>query len=488
MSLVASSIAGASYALGNTEERDSGTGFEFTRRKRWPQLLLQELAGSALFCVKPTPAQRGSMDSASNRPSGLSWKRAKERRSRGQSQNPGGQAEGSATTADRLLIRRLQIVYASPAVGDMLGQKAPDLEGHDFFELVFGPDHAQLQTLFTSLIHPTPPLPHQSSSNATTDSTPSTSTPGVPPNTPHPLGKSQTTYARMLASADQSRPGSVDGAVKSRGTGGSIGGPVVWEIRAHATGLDGDAGSVNPAAGFGLGGGGTMVPPNRQSEEGDLRGKAVWVMGRIVGESGAETENQQSCVASADRMRVVRLTFRSRLDAFLELKLENERLREELRELQLDLDDDDAARALLLEPTPSRLAQPYAPDLSDSDESDESDSEVSSSASSQVAGNGVSGSATKKKPGRPPKDRDPSGNAVREKKRAKKNSIAMPNKAGEGEGMHVCVTCGRTDSPEWRKGPLGPKTLCNACGLRWAKRNSTAPSRKDRKAAADAKK
>jgi len=34
----------------------------------------------------------------------------------------------------------------------------------------------------------------------------------------------------------------------------------------------------------------------------------------------------------------------------------------------------------------------------------------------------------------------------------------------------VCYTCGRTDSPEWRKGPTGPKTLCNACGLRWAKR------------------
>lgn len=33
----------------------------------------------------------------------------------------------------------------------------------------------------------------------------------------------------------------------------------------------------------------------------------------------------------------------------------------------------------------------------------------------------------------------------------------------------VCRTCGRTDSPEWRKGPDGPKTLCNACGLRWAK-------------------
>ncbi|TCD70958.1 blue light receptor [Steccherinum ochraceum] len=38
-----------------------------------------------------------------------------------------------------------------------------------------------------------------------------------------------------------------------------------------------------------------------------------------------------------------------------------------------------------------------------------------------------------------------------------------------GLEQYVCVTCGRTDSPEWRKGPNGPKTLCNACGLRWAK-------------------
>ncbi|KAB5596254.1 White collar 2 protein [Ceratobasidium theobromae] len=45
-----------------------------------------------------------------------------------------------------------------------------------------------------------------------------------------------------------------------------------------------------------------------------------------------------------------------------------------------------------------------------------------------------------------------------------------PKKAPQEQ--YVCVTCGRTDSPEWRKGPLGAKTLCNACGLRWAKRNS----------------
>ncbi|KAJ7112419.1 hypothetical protein C8R43DRAFT_1040697 [Mycena crocata] len=44
----------------------------------------------------------------------------------------------------------------------------------------------------------------------------------------------------------------------------------------------------------------------------------------------------------------------------------------------------------------------------------------------------------------------------------------VPKKVPPAE-QYVCITCGRTDSPEWRKGPLGPKTLCNACGLRWAK-------------------
>lgn len=29
---------------------------------------------------------------------------------------------------------------------------------------------------------------------------------------------------------------------------------------------------------------------------------------------------------------------------------------------------------------------------------------------------------------------------------------------------YVCTDCGTLESPEWRKGPRGPKTLCNACG------------------------
>ncbi|TFB02261.1 hypothetical protein CCMA1212_005617 [Trichoderma ghanense] len=58
--------------------------------------------------------------------------------------------------------------------------------------------------------------------------------------------------------------------------------------------------------------------------------------------------------------------------------------------------------------------------------------------------------------------------------------IAMPmdrdSKSGEKKKKlklaeeYVCTDCGTLDSPEWRKGPSGPKTLCNACGLRWAKK------------------
>ncbi|TDL23758.1 hypothetical protein BD410DRAFT_838764 [Rickenella mellea] len=33
----------------------------------------------------------------------------------------------------------------------------------------------------------------------------------------------------------------------------------------------------------------------------------------------------------------------------------------------------------------------------------------------------------------------------------------------------TCLGCGATSTPEWRRGPLGPRTLCNACGLVYAK-------------------
>uniref|UniRef100_V5F1C3 GATA-type domain-containing protein n=2 Tax=Kalmanozyma brasiliensis (strain GHG001) TaxID=1365824 RepID=V5F1C3_KALBG len=41
------------------------------------------------------------------------------------------------------------------------------------------------------------------------------------------------------------------------------------------------------------------------------------------------------------------------------------------------------------------------------------------------------------------------------------DSPDSPNKA--------CTGCGKINSPEWRRGPSGHKTLCNACGLRYAR-------------------
>lgn len=33
----------------------------------------------------------------------------------------------------------------------------------------------------------------------------------------------------------------------------------------------------------------------------------------------------------------------------------------------------------------------------------------------------------------------------------------------------LCTGCGTDASPEWRTGPYGPRSLCNACGIRYAK-------------------
>mmetsp|Transcript_40534 Transcript_40534/g.120950 ORF Transcript_40534/g.120950 Transcript_40534/m.120950 type:complete len:301 (-) Transcript_40534:1163-2065(-) len=39
--------------------------------------------------------------------------------------------------------------------------------------------------------------------------------------------------------------------------------------------------------------------------------------------------------------------------------------------------------------------------------------------------------------------------------------------AHANESNLVCCQCGATQTPQWREGPLGPKTLCNACGVKY---------------------
>ncbi|KAL5565934.1 hypothetical protein UlMin_029098 [Ulmus minor] len=46
-----------------------------------------------------------------------------------------------------------------------------------------------------------------------------------------------------------------------------------------------------------------------------------------------------------------------------------------------------------------------------------------------------------------------------------KKSLAQVN-----EGKKCCVDCRTTKTPLWRGGPAGPKSLCNACGIRHRKK------------------
>ncbi|ESQ44026.1 hypothetical protein EUTSA_v10006202mg [Eutrema salsugineum] len=39
--------------------------------------------------------------------------------------------------------------------------------------------------------------------------------------------------------------------------------------------------------------------------------------------------------------------------------------------------------------------------------------------------------------------------------------------AADGGGARRCTHCASEKTPQWRTGPLGPKTLCNACGVRF---------------------
>ncbi|XP_022874204.1 GATA transcription factor 1-like [Olea europaea var. sylvestris] len=42
--------------------------------------------------------------------------------------------------------------------------------------------------------------------------------------------------------------------------------------------------------------------------------------------------------------------------------------------------------------------------------------------------------------------------------------VMMKNGAGMGRR---CLHCQADKTPQWRAGPMGPKTLCNACGVRY---------------------
>ncbi|KAF7820139.1 GATA transcription factor 8-like [Senna tora] len=65
-----------------------------------------------------------------------------------------------------------------------------------------------------------------------------------------------------------------------------------------------------------------------------------------------------------------------------------------------------------------------------------------------------------------------------EHKKKKKIKVSCPSGAASGDdtnqqtvsaaqAVRKCMHCEITKTPQWRAGPMGPKTLCNACGVRY---------------------
>ncbi|KAK4792824.1 hypothetical protein SAY86_023259 [Trapa natans] len=67
----------------------------------------------------------------------------------------------------------------------------------------------------------------------------------------------------------------------------------------------------------------------------------------------------------------------------------------------------------------------------------------------------------------------PSENKGSKKKKIKlamaeqRYKVAVSGGGPSGQVARKCLHCEITKTPQWRAGPLGPKTLCNACGVRY---------------------
>ncbi|KAF2303515.1 hypothetical protein GH714_018909 [Hevea brasiliensis] len=74
------------------------------------------------------------------------------------------------------------------------------------------------------------------------------------------------------------------------------------------------------------------------------------------------------------------------------------------------------------------------------------------------------GTATKSTPwaSSSPEIASPTAGKLKSKKEI--NRASSPTAEGE---VRRCTHCASEKTPQWRTGPLGPKTLCNACGVRY---------------------
>ncbi|GIL80244.1 hypothetical protein Vretifemale_9419 [Volvox reticuliferus] len=66
---------------------------------------------------------------------------------------------------------------------------------------------------------------------------------------------------------------------------------------------------------------------------------------------------------------------------------------------------------------------------------------------------------------------------VKRQRVVEEQPVAPVRRSGKLVSGRTCVECGATQTPQWREGPAGPKTLCNACGVRYVRAQQRANKR-----------
>ncbi|KAI9099292.1 PAS domain-containing protein, partial [Phlyctochytrium arcticum] len=176
--------------------------------------------------------------------------------------------------------------------------------------------------------------------------------------------------------------------------------------------------------------------------------------------------------------RPVRSKSSQAMDWVLDLRIENIRLRRQLEKALRERGQDPGDHPLLQQVSTKRVM--ITTDLEANEEEGADPADELSSRIGSAGVDGMSGGLGSEGPGLFENDSvagignsNPAGSTSRGTKR-KKSRIPTEEL--------FCRQCGTTQSPEWRKGPAGPKTLCNACGLAYSKKQrkatktSTAPT------------
>ncbi|KAJ4298946.1 white collar 2 type of transcription factor [Kalmusia sp. IMI 367209] len=227
-----------------------------------------------------------------------------------------------------------------------------------------------------------------------------------------------------------------------------------------------------------------------------LRSDSGWIIFETQGHSYNGIEPAQNLLSNTDvkhrecimMARLYQTRTTAAFDSFLELKIENERLAKRIAKLKREEKEaQDAEEVLEAQYQTSKARERHSPNiyfktpfLTHIDSHDVANyrrlppfplSILNSEATEQTMGEEPPVKTSKNldnkdSPSTRIGDLGIPISKHREKKPYSKKKKNIELNIGK---QYMCTSCNTVDSPEWRRGPTGPKTLCNACGLRWSK-------------------